>query len=106
MKEYKIETKPTFWEVNLDQGAYSDWTTESLFFRGNDENEVWDMLCRYIEDIFDIEDWNRKKALVWGEKKYFVKKEKSNEDEVNWDTCYGDAWSVAINRLKVIEFLK
>ncbi len=103
-KDYKIEVKPTFWAVSLETGCYSDWSIEYLFFSANDENEVWNFLCRYYEDQHSGSEWGQR-ALVWNDKKYAVQKVKTQR-EINWETDYGDAQFVKIERLKVIHFQK
>lgn len=137
-KDYKVEMKPSFWDVTLYHGAYSDAVEKHFYFRANDENEVWNFLCRYLEDIFGVDpddyyDWssaykaiildNRRglhkncpgqNACICGDAaKYPITKyamvkwqlSKPEQDrEVNWDVGYGDAWSVEISRLNVIEF--
>jgi len=124
MKDYKIETKPSFWEVILKRGCYSDKEEKHLFFRANDENEVWNFLCRYLEDTFvDIYNYDGISHIgaikIYGEdkkiikkfvtnklKKYLVEMEYRDEDEIEWDTDYGYAWACKILRLNVIEFKK
>lgn len=56
VKEYKVEWKPGLWDVQLDMGSYSDAREEHLYFHANDENEVWNFLCRYVEDVFTCDD--------------------------------------------------
>ena len=94
-KDYKIEMRPTLWVVTLESGEYSDYTIDYLFFRANDEFEVWNYLCRYIEDIYKSKRYINE--LWWKKKKYFVKKHKSRQSY--WK-------EVNIERMNVIEFSK
>ncbi len=110
MKDYKVETKPTFWHVTLEEGCYSDWEIDSLFFHANDEFEVWDMLKRYATDIYDKKDYSGIKAMVWNDERFvvpgFLKERRISVDDVNWESGYGYAKKVTIKRLDVIEFKK
>ena len=109
-KDYKIETKPSLWDVTLSSGCYSDREENHLHFRANDPEEVWHFLCRYIEDIFDVED---SYSSIGGivdienrEKRYSVKDK--NADDIDWDTDYSsdNVQGVTIRHLDVIEFKK
>jgi len=102
-KDYKIEIKPTFWEVTLQSGCYSDWNIDNLFFHANTEEEVWNFLCRYAKEEMK-KDY--KCGFVWGKNKFQFKKTDWEEDEIDWDTDYGDAYQVNIKRIKIIEFNK
>ena len=108
MRDYKVETKPSFWWVSLQHGAYSDWDIEYLYFRANSEEEVWDFLCRYYEDTETEKCWYP--GLVWesANKKYLLHKyPKDNFDEcLDWEYDYGKSKRVDIGRLNVITFRK
>jgi len=110
--DYKIEMKPTYWEVILSSGCYSDYSELHLFFSGNDENEIWNFLCRYVDDINKDEDesdflsWsvNNPLAMKFGDKKYLSDKYTGDKD-INWSDPY-DIVDVSIERLNVIYFQK
>ena len=109
-KNYKVETKPTFWVVDLEKGRYSDYSIESLYFHANSVDEVWNFLCRYVEDIYNGNDWDDIKALNFeNENKHYVvdrwlKKRDKKLEDVDFDSDYGDAKKVSIRRLDVIYF--
>lgn len=52
--EYKIETKPTLWQVCLQQGAYSDRDEQDYFIRANDRDEAWHLFKKFWSDIIDV----------------------------------------------------
>lgn len=64
-KEYKIETKPSFWHVIISSGAYSDYSEVHLFFRANSELEVLDMLKRYHQDQITEKQELYMPLLMW-----------------------------------------
>jgi hypothetical protein len=116
-KDYKVEMKPTFWVVSLSSGAYSDWIERHLYFRANSEDEVWNYLCRYLDDLYIMREYDWLMCydkiairLEDGTKSYVMKKwleQKGNDiKKVNWDADYGNCEIVKIERLNVIEFLK
>ena len=74
MKDYKVEMKPTLWHVKLSEGSYSDYNEDHLFFSGNDENEIWNFLCRYVDsqDYGEHRFVNSKMplAMKWNDKTY------------------------------------
>lgn len=101
-KDYKVETKPSYWKVTLSHGCYSDASEEHLFFSGNSEDEVWIFLCRYIDDIASESKYSwDKKNLKWANKKH---ENKYSEYENDFDTDYGYCYEVDIKRLNVIYF--
>ena len=105
-KDYKVEMKPTIWQVKLSHGCYSDYSEEHLFFAGNNEDEIWLFLCRYIEDIAKESDYlcgGYKLALKYGDKKYLSTKYKGDIEDIYWSSVY-DINDVEINRLNVIYF--
>ena len=111
---YKVEMKPTIWEVTLERGSYSDRTEEHLFFSGNTQEEVWEFFKRYeTENNKDIRghvnyEWNDLKLSFSGPFKdnfnhYKITIPASTKPrEDNW---YG-GWMVSIERLDVIYFKK
>ena len=101
-KDYKIEVKPSLWVVVLATGCYSDAEENYLFVHANNEEEVWNFLCRYYDDIKKGEQWGRR-ALVWNELRHIAINAEDKND-IDWDTAYGDAEEVTISRMKVIEF--
>ncbi|MGW5074038.1 hypothetical protein [Rhodococcus sp. NPDC004095] len=119
MSDYKIETKPTLWEVSLNQGAYSDRTEEHYFLRANDRLEAWNLFKKFWSDIIDVKDthrYSRGNLLVYvdadGVEAERFKPEKwaaswnDNDDEPDYDIYYGSAWEVQLNQLAVVEFLR
>ena len=112
MKDYKVETKPTYWKVKLSSGCYSDYNEEHLFFAGNDEDEIWNFLCRYIEDItkenseylFGL-SLGDPMAMKYKDKKYISEKYNGDEEDVRWGGNY-EITNVDIERLNVIYFNK
>lgn len=50
--DYKVEWKPTLWEVILSEGHYSDYNEHHLFFQANSEEEVWHFLKRYLKATY------------------------------------------------------
>ncbi len=115
-KDYKIEMKPTYWEVTLERGAYSDREEEHLYFCANSQEEVWHFLKRYLNDIWNREDWDCIGAVILTDAKGntidkyategYKKKSEENDWEIDYDIEYGNAWGVTINRLNVIYFNK
>ncbi|WP_139319461.1 hypothetical protein [Gordonia sp. CNJ-863] len=115
--DYKVEVKPTLWEVVLEQGAYSDRDEEHHFIRANDREEAWALFKRYWADQVDNHgagEWTRGSLLVYvdqddHEVERFAPKKwggYSNEDEPNYDYSYGNAWRVTLHQLSVVEFLR
>jgi len=111
MKDYKVEMKPTYWDVTLATGCYSDYTEKHLYFTGNDENEVWNFLCRYAEDKIKEKDklffdWEGKHyPIKWNDQKFIPKDYKENIEDIDWISGY-DIFDTEIKRLNVIYFLK
>lgn len=103
MKDYKVETKPSWWHVTLSIGSYSDYEESHLFFSGNDEFEVWDFLKRYTNDMINPNYLN--KLYKWEGERFVSDKYTGNVDSVDWD-CDWQASDVMIERLNVIHFLK
>ena len=107
-KDYKVEMKPTYWEVILSSGMYSDYRETHLFFAGNDEFEIWDFLKRYIDDVAKEDDYNwgvsDEYALVvkWNKEIYISKKYTGDKDTTNM--C--NIADVDISRLNIIYFNK
>lgn len=115
-KRFISVSEHNLWDVELQSGEYDDWVSSHLYFRAQDEKEVWDMLCEYMEQIFV---WKEKKFISWHaylhpvaiissdrKKSYACKKwleaTGKKEEEVDWGTAYGDAKEVNITRLSVI----
>lgn len=106
--DYKVEMKPTYWEVVLSSGCYSDYSENHLFFAGNDEDEIWNFLCRYIDSIAEERDClfgsvNNPLAIKFGEKKFVSDKYKGDKEDINWNSEYYIV-DVSISRLNVIYF--
>ena len=95
-KEYKIEMKPTYWEVSLRAGEYSDKHEEHLFFAGNDENEIWNFVKRYVKSLNSI----YYRTLFYDEDKEPILTNK--DDDWRWSEDY----YVTIKRLNIIYFQK
>ncbi len=117
-KDYKIEMKPTLWSVSLESGCYSDWSIDYYFFKGNSIEEVWNFVCRYFEDVYNVKEYNGHNSLYFEDedKKYIIQKWANDEtrwdfkdkkaEDINFDTDYGDTKLVRIRRLDVIYFEK
>jgi len=109
-KEYKIEMKPTYWEVIIESGCYSDKTEAHLVFSGNSEEEIWEFLKRYEDDVCiydnllcgDCSD-GASLAIKWNENTYLSKKFTGNKEDVDWSSDY-DIGNIKIKRLNVIYF--
>lgn len=109
--DYKIEVKPTYWEVTLSSGMYSDYSESHLFFAANDESEVWHFLKRYMDSmITEEESWlsgldsdGTALAMKWNDEKYLSSKFTGYENEIDWDNSYNIA-DVLIENLKIIYF--
>ena len=97
-KNYKVETKGSLWEVSLEHGCYSDWDIEYYIFSGNSEEEVWEFIKIWASQGGVQDDWAY--GLVWNNRKFQFREEE--EEEMNWDTDYGDALKVKIHRANVI----
>lgn len=98
--DYKVEMKPALWQVKLSEGMYSDYNEDHLFFSGNDENEVWNFLCRYIEskDYASKEFVYAKRPLVmkWNDETF--------KHSITGGVDYHNYVDVEIKRLNVIYF--
>lgn len=107
-KNYKIEKRPTIWQVVLESGEYSDYSVEYLHFRANSPEEAWLMLCEYKDSLRA----NYIFAMTWGDKKYAHSDKRKEilsgkddwKDKINWDTNYGDACRVKIEMFGLICF--
>jgi hypothetical protein len=113
MKDYKVETKPTYWQVILSSGVYSDYTEEHLFFAGNSQEEIWNFLCRYMDDIIVFERDYTYSSVYDGEaylmkfedKKFIAKKFIGDKEDIDWSSK-DDIADVVIQRLNIIYFKK
>ena len=116
---YKIETKPTLWQVRLEQGAYSDATEENYFVRANDRDEAWHLFKLYWEDQvvrLKEHEYSRGNLLLYvdfdGNEVERFKPSKwstwasEDDDEPDFDIYYGQAWKVTLYQLEVVEFLR
>lgn len=103
-KDYKIEMKGSLWEVILSSGAYSDYREKHLVFSGNSEDEIWNFLKRYIDDISEETDYQDTNLfLKCNGETYISKKYIGDREDISWDSDY-DASNVSIKRLNVIYF--
>lgn len=118
MSDFKIETKPTLWDVKLFHGAYSDYGEEHYYIRANDRQEAWHQFKRYWQDIFKDPGGYLETCLVlvdsigkqedtfipegWNKKYDWQISEEDEEPRLEYD--YGDANGVRIENLAVIEF--
>ena len=100
MKDYKVETKPTYWHVKISSGAYSDYCEEHIFFAGNSKEEIWHFLVRYIES----RNYIYQNPMLWNEEK-FIPKNYFGDKNVDWSSSY-DIDNVIIKRLDIIHFKK
>lgn len=114
-KDYKVEMKPSTWAVSLESGEYSDYEIDYLYFYGNSEDEIWNFLSRYLEDIyFDrFDDNSINKIYSEDGREYIVKKfiedtEKFNKSKFDPE-CDVYTWQtkeVKMKRLDVIHFMR
>lgn len=108
-KDYKVEMKGSYWEVIISTGCYSDFQESHLVFAGNSEDEIWDFLKRYTDDVLKESTfcWGLNNGtcylLKWGNKKYISKKYTDNVEDISWNNSY-DSADVKIKRLDVIYF--
>lgn len=99
-KDYKIEMKPTYWDVMLTEGCYSDYEERHLYFCANTQEEVWIFLKRYLKDIWDEKNCMRISGVsLEDEHCNIIDKYAIQEDD------WGD-WRATIKRLNVIYFNK
>ena len=99
MKQYKVETKGSLFEVTFEHGAYSDWEIKHYVFTGNTAEEVWEFVKVWTKEGGLGDDFYC--GLVWNDRRFQYAKQEYNE-EVDWSTDYGDAYKVEIKRLNVI----
>ena len=114
MKNYKIEKRPTIWQVILSSGDDGfDYNETHLHFMANSQEDAWEMLKEYFEDVVNPKDEYKKKAIYWESmnKKWAIPtwrkrilSGKEYDSFVNWDTCYGHAYKVEIKMLDLIIF--
>ncbi len=122
--EYKIETKPSYWHIILYKGEYSDYTENHYFIHANDRDEAWFLFKEFWEltpeplrtsdCMLVLKDAEQREiarfAPSWAKAallKYGYTEEDLASDEFNgWSIEYGNAWSVNIEQLNVIEFKK
>ncbi len=102
-KDYKVEAKGSLFEVSFEKGCYSDWDIKYRLFSGNSEEEVWE----FIKIWASQGGINKYRCgLVWNDRKFQFKEiedwRKETEEEMDWDTEYGDALKVNIHRANVI----
>lgn len=106
--DYKVEMKPSYWHVILSAGMYSDYRENHLFFAGNDAEEIWNFLCRYVDSIAKPDDFlygdvDFPLAIQWEDKKYVSSKFNGDIRDIDWSIHYGTV-DVKIERLSVIYF--
>lgn len=110
-KDYKVEMKPTYWKVVLSSGEYSDYEEATLVFSGNSEEEIWNFLCRYTDDVAKESEYTwgvtsgTALAMKWNDKKFISKKYKGEPEDIRWSSGY-DIAKVEIARLNIIYFLR
>jgi hypothetical protein len=100
-RDYKVETKPTYWWVQLSHGAYSDYEENNYFIHANDHDEAWHLFKRYWDQTppSGIPIWRRFNTMLKYGEEIFKPRWSAEEDDL-------DAWDVEIEQLDVIEFAK
>lgn len=105
-KNFKVEMKGSLFVVTLECGCYSDWQIEHYLFSANSEQEAWELVKKWADDGgIDQEEgpfYGQNVALIWGKEKHQFAKLPNYEQELDWDTEYGDAYEVNIKRADVI----
>lgn len=99
--KFKVEAKGSLWEVTLENGAYSSWDIEHYIFSGNSQDEVWEFV-KIWADNGGIDKGSPCCGLVYGDERHQFSILPDYGEEVDWDTCYGDAYKVEITRAHVI----
>lgn len=116
-KDYKIECKPTYWDVMLTRGEYSDYEEQHLYIAGNSQEEVWGFLCRFLDSIWNQESpWNTIGCINMTDmegnilKRFatsgYIKQNGLDEDYSWGNMPHWDIWNADISRLEVIYFNK
>jgi len=107
MKNYKVETKNSLWEVVFSKGCYSDAQENHFVFVGNSVEEIKLFVKQWwSEEGFVQKEFHYGKPAVkffdelWADKKLWGCEEES--EEIDEDTDYGDTWNCSINKLDVI----
>ena len=109
MKDYKVETKPSTWHIELKTGTYSDRREEHCFIAANSEEEVWELLCRYWQDTMEEGECTPVLHCELLEKKFMPQNiaehvKEFMDDEDSWPDYF--VWQVSITNLKVIHFAR
>lgn len=50
MFNYKIEKKPTTWQIGIDRGSYSDYDEMYYFVSANSSEEAWFFFKKFLEN--------------------------------------------------------
>lgn len=96
-----VETKNSLWEVVLSSGCYSDYGEDHYVFSGNSEEEVWTFVKLWAKA--SLEQYWRGRGLIYNGEQFLVYPAREDPDQdIDWDTRYGDAKDVRISRLEVI----
>lgn len=98
-KEYKIEKRPTIYNITVSSGEYSDYGEEHYFLRANTPEEAKFLFKRYWKDINGKDTYMN--CLVFEDGEQY---NPFNKEEPDWDTSYGDANDVKIEMLSLICF--
>jgi len=105
-KDYKVEEKQSLWDVELGYSSYADYVESHLYFYAKSENEVWNLLCRYIQDVYDNSEkkWREVEMIILRPHNY----EADHEIYICNNKIYDEdiAHRIEIKRLKVIHFTK
>lgn len=113
--EYKIEIKPTLWDVMLTSGEYSDRDEEHLYIRANDREEAWYLLKKYwtlahagnyTHCLVYMDNDGKKLERFAPSEKRQPQYDGDTEKEWDFDSDYGDAMRCQLYQLDVIEFKK
>ena len=103
----KIEAKGSLWKVHCSDGQYSDRGEETYVVSANSIEEAKLVFKMALKEKVVVYGYNKLGAIFENNEQYQFEDItahdwKDKDDEVNWDTGYGDAFDVSITRLEVI----
>ncbi len=103
----KVEAKGSLWKVNCYDGEYSDRGEETYVVSANSADEAKLVFKMALKEKIVVYGYDKLGAIFEDNEQYQFADIttidwKDKDDEVNWDTGYGDAFNVRITRLEVI----